>query len=76
MRSRPRRGRRQDHPGRALEDFLEQMLMIRKMGPIGNLLGMLPGAGQMKDVLEQVDDKQLDKVQAIIRGMTPAEREP
>ncbi|WP_018179634.1 signal recognition particle protein [Jongsikchunia kroppenstedtii] len=58
-----------------LEDFLEQMLMIRKMGPIGNLLGMLPGAGQMKDVLEQVDDKQLDKVQAIIRGMTPAERE-
>lgn len=58
-----------------LEDFLEQMLMIRKMGPIGNLLGMLPGAGQMKDVLSQVDDKQLDKVQAIIRGMTPAERE-
>lgn len=57
-----------------LEDFLEQMLMIRKMGPIGNLLGMLPGAGQMKDALSQVDDKQLDRVQAIIRGMTPAER--
>ena len=57
-----------------LEDFLEQMLMIRKMGPIGNLLGMLPGAGQMKDALAQVDDKQLDKIQAIIRGMTPAER--
>ncbi|ATD70576.1 MULTISPECIES: signal recognition particle protein [Gordonia] len=58
-----------------LEDFLDQMLMIRKMGPIGNILGMLPGAGQMKDVLSQVDDKQLDRVQAIIRGMTPAERE-
>ena len=58
-----------------LEDFLEQMLMIRKMGPIGNILGMLPGAGQMKDALAQVDDKQLDRVQAIIRGMTPAERE-
>jgi signal recognition particle subunit SRP54 len=58
-----------------LEDFLDQMLAIRKMGPIGNLLGMLPGAGQMKDVLAQVDDKQLDRVQAIIRGMTPAERE-
>ncbi|MFT4088799.1 MAG: signal recognition particle protein, partial [Gordonia sp. (in: high G+C Gram-positive bacteria)] len=57
-----------------LEDFLEQMLMIRKMGPIGNLLGMLPGAGDMKDALSQVDDKQLDKIQAIIRGMTPAER--
>ncbi|BBY11280.1 signal recognition particle protein [Mycobacterium marseillense] len=57
-----------------LEDFLEQMLAIRKMGPIGNLLGMLPGAGQMKDALAQVDDKQLDRLQAIIRGMTPAER--
>jgi signal recognition particle subunit SRP54 len=52
------------------------MLAIRKMGPIGNILGMLPGAnaGQMKDALAQVDDKQLDKLQAIIRGMTPAER--
>ncbi|AUI60791.1 signal recognition particle protein [Amycolatopsis sp. BJA-103] len=58
-----------------LEDFLEQMLAVRKMGPIGNLLGMLPGAGQMKDQLAQVDDKQLDKLQAIIRGMTPAERD-
>src|SRR5687767_1309757 len=57
-----------------LEDFLEQMLAIRKMGPIGNILGMLPGAGQMKDALAQVDDKQLDRLQAIIRGMTPAER--
>ncbi len=54
-----------------LEDFLEQMLTIRKMGPIGNLLGMLPGAGQMKDALAAVDDSQLDRVQAIIRGMTP-----
>jgi signal recognition particle subunit SRP54 len=57
-----------------LEDFLDQMLAVRKMGPIGNILGMLPGAGQMKDALAQVDDKQLDRLQAIIRGMTPAER--
>ncbi|WP_199430321.1 signal recognition particle protein [Qaidamihabitans albus] len=57
-----------------LEDFLEQMLAVRKMGPIGNLLGMLPGAGQMKDQLAGVDDKHLDRLQAIIRGMTPAER--
>ncbi|MFR9805721.1 signal recognition particle protein [Pseudonocardia sp. RS010] len=59
-----------------LEDFLEQMLAIRKMGPIGNILNMLPGAnsGQMKEALAQVDDRQLDKLQAIIRGMTPAER--
>jgi signal recognition particle subunit SRP54 len=57
-----------------LEDFLEQMLMIRKMGPIGNLLGMLPGMGQMKDAIAQVDDRDLDRVAAIIRSMTPAER--
>ncbi|SHL29133.1 signal recognition particle subunit FFH/SRP54 (srp54) [Pseudonocardia thermophila] len=59
-----------------LEDFLEQMQAIRKMGPIGNILGMLPGANtaQMKQALAQVDDKQLDRLQAIIRGMTPEER--
>ena len=57
-----------------LEDFLEPHRPIRNMGPIGNLLGMLPGAGQMKDALATVDDKQLDRLQAIIRGMTPAER--
>lgn len=57
-----------------LEDFLEQMSALRKMGPIGNLLGMLPGAGQMKDALAAVDDKQLDRLQAIIRGMTRQER--
>ncbi len=60
----------------SLEDFLEQMLALRKMGPIGNLLGMLPGAnsGQMKEALAQVDDKHIDRLQAIIRGMTPSER--
>ncbi len=57
-----------------LEDFLEQMLAIRKMGPIGNLLGMLPGAGQMKEALAEIDDRQLDRLQAIIRAMTPQER--
>jgi signal recognition particle subunit SRP54 len=57
-----------------LEDFLEQMQAVRRMGPIANLLGMLPGAGQMKEQLAEVDDKQLDRLQAIIRGMTPAER--
>ena len=57
-----------------LEDFLEQMLAIRKMGPISNLLGMLPGMGQMKDQIENIDDKDLDRTAAIIRSMTPAER--
>ena len=50
------------------------MQAIRKMGPIANLLGMLPGAAGMKEQLAQVDDKQLDRLQAIICGMTPAER--
>jgi signal recognition particle subunit SRP54 len=45
------------------------------MGPIGNLLGMLPGMGQMKDALAQVDDKDLDRTTAIIRSMTPGERD-
>jgi signal recognition particle subunit SRP54 len=58
-----------------LEDFLDQLMAIRKMGPIGNLLGMLPGMGQMKDALAQVEDSDLDRTAAIIRSMTPAERE-
>jgi signal recognition particle subunit SRP54 len=58
-----------------LEDFLEQLQAIRRMGPIGNLLGMLPGMGQMKDAISQIDDKDLDRTAAIIRSMTPGERE-
>ena len=58
-----------------LDDFLDQLLAIRKMGPIGNLLGMLPGMGQMKEAISQVDDKDLDRTAAIIRSMTPFERE-
>jgi signal recognition particle subunit SRP54 len=58
-----------------LEDFLEQMLMVKRMGPIGNLLGMMPGMGQMKEAISQIDDRDLDRVAAIIRSMTPAERQ-
>ena len=58
-----------------LDDFLDQLQAIRKMGPIGNLVGMLPGMGQMKDALAQVDDKDLDRTAAIIRSMTQSERE-
>jgi signal recognition particle subunit SRP54 len=57
-----------------LEDFLQQMQMIRRMGPISNLLGMLPGMGQMREQLNQIDDRDLDRIAAIIRSMTPAER--
>lgn len=58
-----------------LEDFLEQMMMVRKMGPLGNILKMLPGGSQMSQIADMVDEKQLDRIQAIIRGMTPAERQ-
>ncbi|MBI3689087.1 MAG: signal recognition particle protein [Actinobacteria bacterium] len=58
-----------------LEDFLEQMLALRRMGPLQNLLGMLPGAGQMKDAIGSIDERELDRTAAIIRSMTPAERQ-
>jgi signal recognition particle subunit SRP54 len=57
-----------------LEDFLEQMMQVKKMGSLTSLLGMLPGMGQMKEALAQVDDKDLDRIAAIIRSMTPQER--
>jgi signal recognition particle subunit SRP54 len=44
------------------------------MGPIANILGMMPGMGQMKDQLAELDDSHFDRVAAIIRSMTPAER--
>ncbi len=56
-----------------LEDFLNQFQQLKKMGPLQQLIGMLPGAGSaLRDV--QVDEKQLDRVEAIIRSMTPGER--
>jgi signal recognition particle subunit SRP54 len=56
-----------------LDDFLEQMQQLKKMGPLGNLIGMLPGMPkELKGV--QVEDDQLKRVEAIIRSMTPDER--
>jgi signal recognition particle subunit SRP54 len=60
--------------GFTLEDFVEQLAMVRKLGPIGNLLGMLPGAAANKELLDQVSDADLDHAAAIINSMTPAER--
>jgi len=57
-----------------LEDFLEQMTTLRRMGPITNMLAMMPGMNQFKDQLAEIDDKHFDKIAAIIRGMTPGER--
>ncbi|MEZ5185660.1 MAG: signal recognition particle protein [Candidatus Nanopelagicales bacterium] len=57
-----------------LEEFLEQMQAVKKMGSLGKLLGMLPGMAEARKQLEQVDDRELDRVAAIIHSMTPAER--
>ncbi|KKK03566.1 signal recognition particle protein [Micromonospora sp. HK10] len=57
-----------------LEDFLDQLIAVRRMGPIANVLAMMPGMGQMKDQLAELDDKHFDRVTAIIRSMTPTER--
>jgi signal recognition particle subunit SRP54 len=67
-------GRLASGEGFTLEDFVEQLAMVRKLGPIGNLLGMLPGAGKYREQLEQVNDKDLDRAEAIVRSMTPEER--
>ena len=58
-----------------LEDFLQQMRQVRRMGPMGNLLGMLPGMGAMKGMKDvDLDEGELDRVEAIILSMTPEER--
>ncbi len=56
-----------------LDDFLEQLHQIRSMGPLQGLLKMIPGMGQQLGALD-VDDRELDRLQAIITSMTPAER--
>ncbi len=56
-----------------LEDFLEQMQQIKKMGPIGNLMGMMPGIPkEARDV--EIDDRHIARLEGIIRSMTPQER--
>ncbi len=58
-----------------LEDFLTQMRQVRKMGPLSGILGMLPGMGAMKQLRNaNIDERQLDRTEAIILSMTPDER--
>ncbi|MBM3320190.1 MAG: signal recognition particle protein [Candidatus Eisenbacteria bacterium] len=56
-----------------LEDFAEQLRSVRKMGPLDQILGMLPGASRLPKGLD-VDEKALSRVEAILSSMTPAER--
>ena len=58
-----------------LEDFRDQLNQIKKMGPIGQLVGMIPGAGQMAGAAQEaVDSGQMKRIEAIIDSMTPDER--
>lgn len=58
-----------------LDDFLEQMQQLRKMGSLKSMLAMMPGAGQMRQQLDNLDEKDIDRTEAIIRSMTPVERQ-
>lgn len=57
-----------------LDDFLDQLQQVRKLGPMKNLLGMIPGMAAHRKELEQFDEREIDRTEAIIRSMTPAER--
>lgn len=57
-----------------LDDFLGQLQQIRKLGSMKKLLGMMPGAGKIREQLEQFDEREVDRIEAIVRSMTPAER--
>jgi signal recognition particle subunit SRP54 len=57
-----------------LEDFLAQLNQVRRMGPLGNLMKMVPGMGKAMQGMGQVDERELDRIEAIILSMTPYER--
>ena len=58
-----------------LEDYLEQIQSVKKMGNLSDMIGMIPGMGsKLKGADLNVDEKQLDKIKAIIQSMTPKER--
>jgi signal recognition particle subunit SRP54 len=57
-----------------LEDFLEQIEAMSKMGNMGKLLGMLPGAGAMKKQIDNFDESEITRTKALVQSMTPAER--
>ena len=58
----------------SFDDFLRSYKMLRRMGPLQGVLKMIPGLGKQLDGLDEVDDRQLNRVEAIILSMTPHER--
>jgi signal recognition particle subunit SRP54 len=58
-----------------LDDFLAQLTQVRKMGSLGGLMRLMPGMNRdMRDAAEQLDDREVDRIEAIVRSMTPVER--
>jgi signal recognition particle subunit SRP54 len=58
-----------------LDDFLAQLTQVRKMGSLGGLMRLMPGMNrEMREAADQLDDKEVDRVEAIVRSMTRAER--
>jgi signal recognition particle subunit SRP54 len=58
-----------------LTDFLAQLQAVQKMGSVGKPLGMLPGMGEHKDAINNLDEREFDRIRAIIQSMTPTERD-
>jgi signal recognition particle subunit SRP54 len=56
------------------DDFLNQMAAIKKMGSLKTMLGMMPGMGQMRAQLDSLDERDFDRIEAMVRSMTPFER--
>ncbi|WP_432546459.1 signal recognition particle protein [Kineococcus sp. SYSU DK004] len=57
-----------------LDDFLQQLAAVRNMGSIKKMLGMLPGMAQVREQLEAFDEREFDRIEAMVRSMTPLER--
>jgi signal recognition particle subunit SRP54 len=57
-----------------LEDFLQQMQAVRKLGSMSKIMGMIPGMSQYREQLDNFDEREVDRIQALILSMTPAER--
>jgi signal recognition particle subunit SRP54 len=56
------------------DDFLQQMAALKKMGGLTSMLGMMPGMGQMRAQLDNLDPREFDRIEAMVRSMTPFER--
>lgn len=59
----------------SLDDFLDQLQQVKKMGPLDQIIGMIPGMNKLKGLQDQMDEKELVYTEAIIRSMTPYERQ-